>query len=121
MFSSITLCKIVAQSSMLRPGDMCYFQVAVVVLAALGRFTLWGAVLVDTGAAIVVVLNGMRCLRWDIKTGSIWGFSRARKGNEERKDSSLQQHGGDGSEIASNSIGKTCSGCAKSCSTPAAS
>ena len=53
-------------------------QVAVLVLAALGKFTLWGAVLVDAGAAIIVILNGMRCLRWDLKTGSIWTFKGKR-------------------------------------------
>jgi len=34
--------------------------VTVVVLAALGAFTLWGAVLVDALTAIIVILNGMR-------------------------------------------------------------
>ena len=42
-------------------------------LAAAGRFTLLGAVLVDVGTALVVILNGMRCLRWSIETGSVWG------------------------------------------------
>ena len=52
-------------------------QVAVLVLAALGLFTLWGAVLVDVGTACAVCLNGMRCLRWSIDTGSIWGWRLA--------------------------------------------
>lgn len=34
-------------------------QLVVVVLAALGRFSLWGAVLVDALTAIAVILNGM--------------------------------------------------------------
>ena len=38
-------------------------------------FTLWGAILVDVGTACVVCLNGMRCLRWNIRTGSIWHWS----------------------------------------------
>ena len=33
-------------------------------LAGLGKFTLWGAVLVDVGTALVVILNGMTVLRW---------------------------------------------------------
>lgn len=31
-----------------------------VILAALGAFTLWGAVLMDALTAIIVILNGMR-------------------------------------------------------------
>jgi hypothetical protein len=53
-------------------------KVAVLVLAAIGKFTLWGAVLVDAGAAILVILNGMRCLRWDLTTGSVWTFKSKR-------------------------------------------
>lgn len=34
------------------------------VLAALGKFSLWGAVLVDVGAALLVIGNGMLILRW---------------------------------------------------------
>ena len=34
-------------------------QLLVVVLAAAGQFTLWGAVLVDAATAIIVILNGM--------------------------------------------------------------
>ncbi len=34
------------------------------VLAALGKFTLWGAVLMDVGAALLVVLHGMLLIRW---------------------------------------------------------
>ncbi len=30
----------------------------------MGKFTLWGAVLVDVGTALAVVLNGMTVLRW---------------------------------------------------------
>ena len=33
-------------------------------LAGLGKFTLWGAVLVDVGTALLVILNGMTVLRW---------------------------------------------------------
>ena len=33
-------------------------------LAALGKFTLWGAVLVDVGAALFVILHGMLLMRW---------------------------------------------------------
>ncbi len=33
-------------------------------LAALGKFTLWGAVLVDVGAALLVILHGMLLMRW---------------------------------------------------------
>ena len=51
----------------------CVLQVAVVILAAAGRFTLLGAVLVDVGTALAVILNGMRCLRWSVETGSVWG------------------------------------------------
>ena len=39
-------------------------QVAVLVLAALGKFTLWGAVLVDVGTSLVVILHGMLLMRW---------------------------------------------------------
>ena len=39
-------------------------QAAVLVLAALGRFSLWGAVLVDVGTALAVILNGVSLLRW---------------------------------------------------------
>jgi cation transport ATPase len=38
--------------------------VAVLTLAGMGKFTLWGAVLVDVGTALAVVLNGMTVLRW---------------------------------------------------------
>ncbi|KAL4853761.1 Cadmium/zinc-transporting ATPase HMA2 [Chlorella vulgaris] len=41
-------------------------KVAVLVPAALGRFTLWGAVLVDVGASLLVVANALR-----VKCGSI--------------------------------------------------
>lgn len=51
---------------------MCFFwirckvcaQVAVLVLAALGKFSLWAAVAVDAGTALIVVANGMTLLRW---------------------------------------------------------
>ena len=33
-------------------------------LAGMGKFTLWGAVLVDVGTALAVILNGMTVLRW---------------------------------------------------------
>lgn len=39
-------------------------QVAVLSLASAGKFTLWGAVLVDVGTALAVILNGMTVLRW---------------------------------------------------------
>ena len=41
-----------------------FVQIAVLTLAGLGKFTLWGAVLVDVGTALVVILNGMTVLRW---------------------------------------------------------
>ena len=41
-----------------------WLQVAVLVLAALDKFTLWGAVLVDVGAALFVSLHGMLLMRW---------------------------------------------------------
>jgi hypothetical protein len=34
------------------------------VLAGLGKFTLWGAVLVDVGTALCVILHGMLLMRW---------------------------------------------------------
>lgn len=40
-------------------------KVAVLVLAALNKFTLWGAVLVDVGTALLVTINGLTLLRWD--------------------------------------------------------
>ena len=33
-------------------------------LASAGKFTLWGAVLVDVGTALLVILNGMTVMRW---------------------------------------------------------
>jgi hypothetical protein len=36
----------------------------VLVLAALGKFTLWAAVLMDAGTALLVIGNGMLVLRW---------------------------------------------------------
>lgn len=39
-------------------------QVAVLVLAALGKFSLWAAVAVDVGTALLVIANGMTLLRW---------------------------------------------------------
>lgn len=39
-------------------------QVVVLVLAALSMFTLWGAVLVDVGTALLVILHGMMLMRW---------------------------------------------------------
>ncbi len=41
-----------------------WLQVAVLVLAALGKFTLWGAVLVDVGTSLLVILHGMLLMRW---------------------------------------------------------
>ncbi len=41
-------------------------QVAVLVLAALGKFTLWGAVLVDVGTSLLVILHGMLLTRWHL-------------------------------------------------------
>jgi Cd2+/Zn2+-exporting ATPase len=38
-------------------------KLAVLVLAVLGRATLWMAVLADTGVALLVILNGLRLLR----------------------------------------------------------
>ena len=38
----------------------------VLIVAGLGMFTLWGAVLVDVGTALAVILNGMTLLRWRI-------------------------------------------------------
>ncbi|GAB4817246.1 hypothetical protein N2152v2_004292 [Parachlorella kessleri] len=39
-------------------------KIAVLVLASLSMFTLWGAVLVDVGAALLVTLNGVALLYW---------------------------------------------------------
>lgn len=39
-------------------------QVAVLALAAAGKFSLWAAVAVDAGTALVVIANGMTLLRW---------------------------------------------------------
>jgi hypothetical protein len=36
----------------------------VLALAFTGHMTLWGAVLVDVGTALLVILNGMTVLRW---------------------------------------------------------
>ena len=41
-----------------------HVQIAVLALASAGRFTLWGAVLVDVGTALAVILNGMTVMRW---------------------------------------------------------
>lgn len=41
-----------------------WLQVAVLVLAALGKFTLWGAVLVDVGTSLLVISYGMLLMRW---------------------------------------------------------
>lgn len=40
-------------------------KIIVLVLAFLQMFTLWGAVLVDVGTALLVTLNGLRLLRWN--------------------------------------------------------
>jgi Cd2+/Zn2+-exporting ATPase len=45
-------------------------KVIVLVLAALGKFTLFGAVLVDVGTALLVTLNGLTLLRWDFGLGA---------------------------------------------------
>lgn len=42
-------------------------QVAALVLAALGKFTLWGAVLVDVGTALAVIANSLRLLRHRVR------------------------------------------------------
>ena len=42
------------------PPPLPALQVAVLVPAALGRFTLWGAVLVDVGSSLLVVANALR-------------------------------------------------------------
>eukprot|EP00898_Chlorokybus_atmophyticus_P009160 jgi/Chlat1/9245/Chrsp99S00715 len=39
-------------------------SVVVLTLAALSYFTLWGAVLVDVGTAVLVTMNGLSVLRW---------------------------------------------------------
>ena len=44
-------------------------QVAVLVLAAMGRFTLWGAVLVDVGTALAVIANSLLLLRKKLRPG----------------------------------------------------
>lgn len=36
------------------------------ILAGLGKFTLWGAVLVDVGPALLVILHGMLLMRWRV-------------------------------------------------------
>jgi Cd2+/Zn2+-exporting ATPase len=45
-------------------------KVIVLILAALGKFTLFGAVLVDVGTALLVTLNGLTLLRWDFGLGA---------------------------------------------------
>jgi Zn2+/Cd2+-exporting ATPase len=45
-------------------------KIAVLVLAALGKFTLFGAVLVDVGTALLVTLNGLTLLRYDFGLGT---------------------------------------------------
>jgi len=42
----------------------CLAQIVVLGLAGAGKFTLWGAVLVDVGTALVVIFNGLTVLRW---------------------------------------------------------
>jgi len=44
-------------------------KVAVLIFASLNMFTLWGAVLVDVGTALLVTLNGLTLLRWDFGLG----------------------------------------------------
>jgi len=44
-------------------------KIIVLVLAAMGKFSLFGAVLVDVGSALLVTLNGLTLLRWDIGLG----------------------------------------------------
>lgn len=44
-------------------------KLIVLVLAAMGKFTLFGAVLVDVGSALLVTLNGLTLLRWDFGLG----------------------------------------------------
>lgn len=40
-------------------------KIIVLVLAFLQMFTLWGAVLVDVGTALLVTINGLRLLKWN--------------------------------------------------------
>ena len=44
-------------------------KIIVLALAACGKFTLFGAVLVDVGTALLVTLNGLTLLRWDFGLG----------------------------------------------------
>lgn len=46
-------------------------KLTVLVLAFCQLFTLWGAVLVDVGTALLVTLNGLRMLRYDFGLGDI--------------------------------------------------
>lgn len=48
-------------------------KIAVLVLAALGMFTLWGAVLVDVGTALLVTINGLHMLKF--KFGALESLS----------------------------------------------
>lgn len=48
------------QSTARRCRRPCALQVAVLVPAALGRFSLWGAVFVDVGSSLLVVANALR-------------------------------------------------------------
>lgn len=44
-------------------------KMVVLGLAAAGKFTLWGAVLVDVGTALLVTIHGLKLLRWDFGLG----------------------------------------------------
>jgi len=53
-------------------------KIAVLVLAATGHFTLWAAVLVDVGTALLVTVHGLTLLRWQINNGGAGAGSDGR-------------------------------------------
>lgn len=63
-------------------------QIVVLVLAVLGRFTLWGAVLVDVGTALLVILHGMMLMRWRLPQDMGPGSSQNVQCSEQRWTSS---------------------------------
>ncbi|NCV23184.1 MAG: hypothetical protein EBV45_14730, partial [Chloroflexi bacterium] len=58
-----------------------FVKVVVAVLAVFGMASLWLAIAADTGATVVVALNGMRLLGWSsVATGSAGLVDRKRFG-----------------------------------------
>lgn len=92
------------------PSAGRFLQVAVLVLAALGMFTLWGAILVDVGAACLVCLNGMRCLCWDIRTGSIWRMPQRRTKSHSKSHHSHSGSCEDSPKTCCNTAHDSCKG-----------